>query len=132
MTLESCSSDCAGYAYFGVEYGRECGHSPLIFASDTDIFPQVIVETASQLGRWLLRLVNVLLRVLEIQQSFAGLEIVSRCTRKVLQAEQPRLEAGVEEQRRRPLLWEPLNQPGLVLRKLACLLAGCILDVCSE
>ncbi|CZR68739.1 related to glyoxal oxidase precursor [Phialocephala subalpina] len=24
MTIESCASDCAGYTYFGVEYGREC------------------------------------------------------------------------------------------------------------
>ncbi|KAG0645262.1 WSC domain-containing [Hyphodiscus hymeniophilus] len=24
MTLESCASDCAGYTYFGTEYGREC------------------------------------------------------------------------------------------------------------
>lgn len=24
MTLESCSADCAGYRYFGTEYGREC------------------------------------------------------------------------------------------------------------
>jgi hypothetical protein len=28
MTLESCASDCAGYTYFGVEYGRECKASP--------------------------------------------------------------------------------------------------------
>lgn len=26
MTLESCASDCAGYTYFGTEYGRECEH----------------------------------------------------------------------------------------------------------
>jgi len=51
MTLESCASDCAGYIYFGVEYGRECRHPSLIFASDTDVFPQVIAEIASQLGR---------------------------------------------------------------------------------
>lgn len=24
MTLESCASDCAGFTYFGTEYGREC------------------------------------------------------------------------------------------------------------
>ncbi|PMD52509.1 copper radical oxidase [Hyaloscypha bicolor E] len=24
MTLESCATDCAGYTYFGTEYGREC------------------------------------------------------------------------------------------------------------
>src|SRR6266536_1989707 len=24
MTLESCASDCAGFTYFGSEYGREC------------------------------------------------------------------------------------------------------------
>jgi hypothetical protein len=24
MTLESCAADCAGYTYFGTEYGREC------------------------------------------------------------------------------------------------------------
>ena len=30
MTVESCASYCSGYAYFGVEYGRECycGNSP--------------------------------------------------------------------------------------------------------
>jgi hypothetical protein len=27
MTLEECASDCAGYAYFGVEYGGECALS---------------------------------------------------------------------------------------------------------
>jgi hypothetical protein len=24
MTLEECAADCAGYTYFGVEYGGEC------------------------------------------------------------------------------------------------------------
>jgi hypothetical protein len=24
MTLEECANDCAGYLYFGVEYGGEC------------------------------------------------------------------------------------------------------------
>jgi hypothetical protein len=24
MTLEECAGDCAGYTYFGVEYGGEC------------------------------------------------------------------------------------------------------------
>jgi hypothetical protein len=24
MTLEECAKDCAGYFYFGVEYGGEC------------------------------------------------------------------------------------------------------------
>lgn len=24
MTLQSCAADCAGYTYFGTEYGREC------------------------------------------------------------------------------------------------------------
>jgi hypothetical protein len=24
MTVESCEASCAGYTYFGVEYGREC------------------------------------------------------------------------------------------------------------
>jgi hypothetical protein len=24
MTLEECAADCAGYIYFGVEYGGEC------------------------------------------------------------------------------------------------------------
>jgi hypothetical protein len=24
MTVESCQASCAGYTYFGVEYGREC------------------------------------------------------------------------------------------------------------
>ena len=28
MTLESCASDCAGYTFFGTEYGDECT-SPL-------------------------------------------------------------------------------------------------------
>ena len=24
MTVESCAANCAGYTYFGVEYGRDC------------------------------------------------------------------------------------------------------------
>ena len=24
MTIQSCQADCAGYTYFGTEYGREC------------------------------------------------------------------------------------------------------------
>jgi len=24
MTLEECATDCAGFTYFGVEYGGEC------------------------------------------------------------------------------------------------------------
>lgn len=27
MTVESCAASCAGYTYFGVEYGRECEFS---------------------------------------------------------------------------------------------------------
>ena len=102
MTLESCASDCAGYTYFGVEYGRECKHSSLIFSSDTDFVPEVIVETASQLGQLLLLLVIVLLRVLEIQLSFVGLGTVFRCTRKVPELGPQRREVAVEEQLPRP------------------------------
>jgi hypothetical protein len=31
MTLEECAADCAGYTYFGVEYGGEVNSHPTIF-----------------------------------------------------------------------------------------------------
>jgi len=31
MTVETCASNCAGYTYFGVEYGRECMGKAVIF-----------------------------------------------------------------------------------------------------
>jgi hypothetical protein len=35
MTVESCAASCAGYTYFGVEYGRECEFAlPLSFTGD--------------------------------------------------------------------------------------------------
>ncbi|PMD17835.1 WSC-domain-containing protein [Hyaloscypha hepaticicola] len=39
MTLESCAGDCAGYIYFGTEYGRECycGNS---FSTGSEPAPQ--------------------------------------------------------------------------------------------
>jgi hypothetical protein len=30
MTLEECAADCAGYTYFGVEYGGEVNSLPTI------------------------------------------------------------------------------------------------------
>ena len=35
MTLEKCASDCAGWAYFGVEYGGECKPPNPSFMPDT-------------------------------------------------------------------------------------------------
>lgn len=29
MTIQTCQADCAGYTYFGTEYGRECKQSPV-------------------------------------------------------------------------------------------------------
>jgi len=39
MTLESCASDCAGYTYFGAEYGRECGQPLEYYLLILTIFP---------------------------------------------------------------------------------------------
>jgi hypothetical protein len=50
MTVESCASDCAGYTYFGVEYGRECRYLPSPSSSHSKILPRLLWK---QLLRWI-------------------------------------------------------------------------------
>jgi hypothetical protein len=75
--------------------------------------------------------VIVILHALAIPLRFVALEIVFQCTQQVEVLELQRLEAVVEEL---PPLHrcKLLSQPVPVLRKLACLPAGCILDAFSE
>jgi len=126
MTLESCATDCAGYTYFGTEYGRECRLVLSSFPLSDAYILQVTVEIVSLLALLLLLQVIVLLPVPEMLQRSAALGIVSQSTRKGLDRE-PRLGVAVTEEPR-----HPLNRLALDLKKLAYLPAGCILDVFSE
>jgi hypothetical protein len=49
MTLEMCSTNCAGFTYWGVEYGGECMLNHAISAKDFTNRRQVIVATLSML-----------------------------------------------------------------------------------
>ncbi|KAE9376144.1 glycoside hydrolase family 16 protein [Stipitochalara longipes BDJ] len=55
MTLESCKVDCAGYTYFGTEYGDECycGNSfngPVVIAPDADCWMSCADDESESCG----------------------------------------------------------------------------------
>lgn len=128
MTLESCASDCAGYTYFGTEYGRECDCTSSLSSFEHLINEkQVIAEMLSALDRWSLPLQTAALHAEAMPMRNVEREIVSRSTRRELEAQLQELPL----QRQGALQLRHQHQDQLP-RRPVCQLAGHIPDVFSK
>jgi hypothetical protein len=130
MTLESCALDCAGFTYFGTEYGRECErHKHSTWSSSTKSKTQVTVVIHSVLVLQWHPPPIAALHVVVTQQRNAVQEIVFPYTK--WGPELAHLQPPSLEEQRPPLQYQR-NQLVQAHKRLAYLQDGFTLAVYSK